>query len=148
MPMRRVAIMCLVALMLAACGGGGGSGDGSDASGGAPEPAPSPSAEQVESSFDTDCNTAPPAKLELALTSIDGGYKPAKLKAPAGEEVMVTLTNKGTQPHSFSSKELRCSSGAISSAAGKVSVTFTMPAEQTPFFCIVHPRMTGTLTPA
>jgi plastocyanin len=128
--LRLLAVFACAALFLAACGGD--DDDGGDAATG--------DSEQSDNG-DTGGGTS------LDLTAQDNSFSPAELSAPAGEEITVTFTNEGNNPHTFSSEDAGFDSDNVESGAS-AEVTFTMPDEETTFICNVHGEaMSGTLSP-
>lgn len=155
--MKRLLVLVVVGAMVftfAACGGGDDS-SGSDA---ATEESPSePAAEETEDPEPeepeeeevdlTACTKASKSKTEVAVQQVDFMFKPAAVKAPAGEMVTVVIQNKGTVDHTFTSDDAGCDSGLISPGT-KATVTFKMPDKATEFYCIPHETaMTGKLVP-
>ena len=129
--LRLLAVFACAALFLAACGGD--DDNGGDAATG--------DSEQSDDGGDTGGGTS----LELAAQ--DNSFSPAELSAPAGEEVTVTFTNEGNNPHTFSSEDAGFDSDNVESG-DSAEVTFTMPEEETTFICNVHGEaMSGTLSP-
>ncbi|MGH2750798.1 MAG: cupredoxin domain-containing protein [Actinomycetota bacterium] len=83
----------------------------------------------------------------IELSAQDNSFDPAEISAPAGEEVTVTFTNDGDNPHTFSSEEAGFDSDTVESG-GSAEVSFAMPDEETQFICNVHGEaMSGTLVP-
>ncbi|MGH2698782.1 MAG: cupredoxin domain-containing protein [Actinomycetota bacterium] len=127
---RLLVVLAIAALVLAACGGdeeeGGGAGGDS---------------EQTEDGGDAGAGGA------IELSAQDNSFDPAEISAPAGEEVTVTFTNDGNNPHTFSSTDAGFDSDTVESGES-VEVTFTMPEEETEFICNIHGEaMSGTLVP-
>jgi plastocyanin len=128
--LRLLAVFACAALFLAACGGD--DDDGGDAATG--------DSEQSDNG-DTGGGTS------LDLSAQDNSFSPAELSAPAGEDVTVTFTNEGNNPHTFSSEDAGFDSDNVESGES-AEVTFTMPDEETTFICNVHGEaMSGTLSP-
>ena len=127
-----LAIFAFAAIVLAACGGD--DDDGGESANG--------DSEQSEDGGDTGGGGA-----SVELSAQDNSFSPAEISAPAGEEVTVTFTNDGNNPHTFSSEEAGFDSDTVESGAS-AEVTFTMPDAETPFICNVHGEsMSGTLVP-
>ena len=128
--LRLLAVFACAVIFLAACGGD--DDDGGDASASGSEPS--------EDSGDT-------GGTALELSAQDNSFSPAELSAPAGEEVTVTFTNEGNNPHTFSSEDAGFDSENVESGQS-AEVTFTMPDAETEFICNVHgAAMSGTLVP-
>jgi plastocyanin len=119
----RLLVVCLLATaVLAACGGDDeGSDDGNGDSGG--------------------------GGSSTELSAVDNAFEPEEISAPAGEEVTVTFTNDGNNPHTFSSADADIDSGTVD-PGDSTEVTFTMPDAETSFQCDIHGGvMGGTLVP-
>ena len=128
--LKLLAIFAFAAIVLAACGGD--DDDGETANG---------DSEQSEDGGDTGGGSS------VELSAQDNSFSPAEVSAPAGEEVTVTFTNDGNNPHTFSSEDAGFDSDTVESGAS-AEVTFTMPDAETPFICNVHGEaMSGTLVP-
>ena len=128
--LRLLAVFACAAIFLAACGGddddGGGDTGGS---------------EQSEDGGDTGGGTS------IELSAQDNSFSPAEISAPAGEEVTVSFTNDGNNPHTFSSEDAGFDSDTVESG-DSTEVTLTMPDEETTFICNIHGEsMSGTLLP-
>ena len=129
--LKLLAIFAFAAIVLAACGGDDDDG-GETATG---------DSEQSEDEGDTGGGAS------LELSAQDNSFSPAELSAPAGEEVTVTFTNDGNNPHTFSSEDAGFDSDTVESG-DTAEVTFTMPDAPTEFLCNVHgAAMSGTLEP-
>jgi plastocyanin len=129
--LRLLAIFAFATIFLAACGGD--DDDGGDSASG--------DSEQSEDSGDTGGGTS------IELNAQDNSFSPDEISAPAGEEVTVTFTNEGNNPHTFSSEDAGFDSDTVESG-DSAEVTFTMPDEETTFICNVHGEsMSGTLLP-
>lgn len=127
--LKLVAIFALAMIALAACGGD--DDDGGDTGG----------SEQSEDGGDTGGGTS------IDLAAQDNSFSPDEISAPAGEEVTVTFTNEGNNPHTFSSEDAGFDSDTVESGQS-AEVTFTMPDAETEFICNVHgAAMSGTLVP-
>lgn len=81
--------------------------------------------------------------------AIDNDFAPASFAAPAGQEITVTVSNSGQNPHSFTIDSLDVDTGVMNSG-DQAEVTFTMPDEEVEFYCTVHGAevMSGTIDPA
>jgi plastocyanin len=129
--LRLLAIFAFATIFLAACGGD--DDDGGDSASG--------DSEQSEDSGDTGGGTS------IELNAQDNSFSPDEISAPAGEDVTVTFTNEGNNPHTFSSEDAGFDSDTVESG-DSAEVTFTMPDEETTFICNVHGEsMSGTLLP-
>jgi plastocyanin len=129
--LRLLAIFAFATIFLAACGGD--DDDGGDSASG--------DSEQSEDSGDTGGGTS------IELNAQDNSFSPDEISAPAGEEVTVTFTNEGNNPHTFSSEDAGFDSDTVESG-DSAEVTFTMPDAETTFVCNVHGEsMSGTLLP-
>lgn len=128
--LKLLAIFAFAAIVLAACGG---DDDGETATG---------DSEQSEDGGDTGGGGS-----SVELSAQDNSFSPAEISAPAGEEVTVTFTNDGNNPHTFSSEDAGFDSDTVESG-DSAEVTFTMPDAETTFLCNVHGEaMSGTLLP-
>jgi plastocyanin len=126
--LRLLAIFACAAIFLAACGGD--DDDGGETTGGSEQ---------------SDDGGGGGTSIELSAQ--DNSFSPAEISAPAGEEVTVTFTNEGNNPHTFSSEDAGFDSDNVESGQS-AEVTFTMPDEETTFICNVHgDSMSGTLSP-
>jgi plastocyanin len=129
--LKLLAIFAFAAIFLAACGGD--DDDGGDTASG--------DTEQSEDSGDTGGGAA------IELSAQDNSFSPDEISAPAGEEVTVTFTNDGNNPHTFSSEDAGFDSDTVESG-DSTDVTFTMPDEEATFICNIHGEsMSGTLVP-
>lgn len=131
MPVRRVTWLRLLSVLvlsiglLTACGGDDGEGD-----------VASDDSEESDS-----------GGSGTALSAVDNSFDPSEITAPAGEEVTISFTNDGNNPHTFSSEEADFDSGTVD-AGGSAEVTLTMPDAETAFQCNIHgAAMGGTLVP-
>jgi len=128
--LRLLAVFACAAIFLAACGG---DDDGGETTNG--------DSEQSDDGGDTGGGTS------IDLTAQDNSFSPAEISAPAGEEVTVSFTNDGNNPHTFSSEDAGFDSDTVESGQS-AEVTFTMPDAETEFICNVHgAAMSGTLSP-
>ena len=129
--LRLLAVFAVAAIALAACGGDDDDGNST--------------ANESEQSEDNGGDTGGGTSIELSAQ--DNSFSPAEISAPAGEELTVTFTNEGSNPHTFSSEEAGFDSDTIE-GGGSAEVTFTMPDEETQFICNIHGEsMSGTLLP-
>jgi plastocyanin len=129
--LKLLAIFAFAAIFLAACGGDDDDG-GDDATG---------DSEQSEDGGDTGGGAS------IELSAQDNSFSPNEISAPAGEEVTVTFTNEGNNPHTFSSEDAGFDSDTVESG-DSTEVTLTMPDEETTFICNIHGEsMSGTLLP-
>lgn len=128
--LRLLTVFAFAAIVLAACGGD----DDGDATNG-----------DSEQSEDAGDDTGAGSSIELSAA--DNSFNPAEISAPAGEDVTVTFTNDGNNPHTFSSEDAGFDTDTVESGES-ADVTFTMPDEETQFICNVHGEsMSGTLVP-
>jgi plastocyanin len=82
---------------------------------------------------------------ENALSAIDNSFEPRNLEFAAGEEVTVSFTNDGQNPHTFTSEEGDFDSGTIDPGDSK-DVTFTVPEGTIDYMCTIHGvQMSGTI---
>jgi plastocyanin len=129
-PAARIAgAIAALTLVLAACGG---SDSGSAA---ASDSAAAPAA-----------TTA--SNQQVSLAALDNSFSVEDLSLPAGEVVELTLTNNGSNPHTFTSSALGVDTGTVTPGESAI-VTFTVPDEPTEFFCSLHGAggMTGVIVP-
>jgi plastocyanin len=82
----------------------------------------------------------------IKVVAEDNEFKPDEIRAGAGEEITVEVTNDGDSPHNFVIKELDVSSGTMESDK-VVTMKFKMPDAKTEFVCTFHGGMTGELVP-
>ena len=130
--LRLLAIFAFAAIFLAACGGDDDDGGNGSATG---------DSEQSEDGGDTGGGAS------IELSAQDNSFSPDEISAPAGEEVTVTFTNDGNNPHTFSSEDAGFDSDTVESG-DSTEVTLTMPDEETTFICNIHGEsMSGTLLP-
>jgi plastocyanin len=130
--LRLLAIFAFAAIFLAACGGDDDDGGNGSATG---------DSEQSEDGGDTGGGAS------IELSAQDNSFSPDEISAPAGEEVTVTFTNEGNNPHTFSSEDAGFDSDTVESG-DSTEVTLTMPDEETTFICNIHGEsMSGTLLP-
>lgn len=88
----------------------------------------------------------PAAGEAVKVVMEDNEFKPSAIRAKAGEEVTVEVSNKGDAEHNFVIPTMDVSTGTL--AAGKVATaTFVMPETATEFVCIFHGGMKGELRP-
>ncbi|HEX2240642.1 MAG TPA: cupredoxin domain-containing protein [Actinomycetota bacterium] len=128
-------------LLLAACGGGGSGDDGNAAT---PPILEEGSPAEDEAGAQEDCLTAEPSGTEIELITRGMAFKPATLKAAAGEVVTVSYTNEDSVPHTFTAEAIGCDSNTVA-ADDSVQLTFEMPEGTTEFVCTIHPSMKGRL---
>jgi plastocyanin len=83
---------------------------------------------------------AQPAQQQVQIDQFK--FTPATLTIPVG--TTVTWTNKDDTPHTVSSTTKVFASGGLDQG-GTFAYTFTTPGTY-PYFCKLHPRMTGTVT--
>jgi plastocyanin len=130
-----LAMVGVLALAAAGCGGddeGGGSASETTA---APETTSAPETTAAAGGADD----------EVQLAASGFAWNPSSFELPAGTEVKVEVTNQDQAPHTFTFDE----AGADQQiAAGEdASVTFTSPAAGSyEFRCKIHPAMQGTIT--
>jgi len=130
--LKLLAIFAFAAIFLAACGGDDDDGGDASATG---------DSEQSEDGGDTGGGAS------IELSAQDNSFSPDEITAPAGEEVTVTFTNEGNNPHTFSSEDAGFDSDTVESG-DSTEVTLTMPDEETTFICNIHGEsMSGTLLP-
>ena len=85
-------------------------------------------------------NAAPQSPASAGAVSIDNfTFTPASLTVKAG--TTVTWTNRDDIPHTVVSTEKVFKSKVLDTDE-KFSYTFTKPGEY-PYFCSIHPKMTG-----
>ena len=82
----------------------------------------------------------------VKLVAEDNEFRPEQIKAQAGEEITVEVTNRGDAPHNFVIKDLDVSSGTLESD-NVATVKFVMPDTKTEFVCTFHGGMKGELVP-
>lgn len=76
----------------------------------------------------------------------DNEFRPAAIRAGAGEAVTFEVTNKGDADHNFVIPKMDVSTGTLE--PGKVATaTFVMPDTATEFVCTFHGGMKGELRP-
>lgn len=125
---RLVAVLTASALALVACG--------SD------EPTVPDPEDVVEDAGEGLAGAVPPVAM------VDNNFAPSNFAAPAGEEITLTVTNNGQNPHTFTIESLNVDTGILESGQ-QAEVSFTMPDEEVPFICTVHGEaMSGTIDPA
>ncbi len=82
----------------------------------------------------------------IKITMEDNEFKPAAIRAQAGEEITVEVANKGDADHNFVIPTMDVSTGTLE--PGKVATaTFVMPDGATEFVCTFHGGMKGELRP-
>jgi nitrite reductase (NO-forming) len=126
---RLAGAIAALTLILAACGGSGSSA--TEASDGDAAPA---------------AISAP--NQRISLEALDNSFSVDELSLRVGEVVELTLSNSGSNPHTFTSSALGVDTGTV--AAGEsATVTFTVPDEPAEFFCSLHGPggMTGVIVP-
>jgi plastocyanin len=111
-----------------ACGGGDGENGGSP-------PADGGSAECGGSGGRTE-------RVEASNFTFD----PNEISARPGVQVTVEFTNNDETPHTFTIDELSCDTGNVN-AGQSAELSFTMPDQETPWVCTIHPDMKGLLKP-
>lgn len=90
------------------------------------------------------------ATSTASISAVDNAFEPNELQLTAGEEVTVSFTNEGANPHTFTSDELGFDTGSVEPGA-TAEVTFTAPEEETAFVCSIHEEsddMVGTIVPS
>lgn len=98
----------------------------------------------VEASGSIDQGPATGEAVKIVME--DNEFKPAAIRAKAGEEVTVEVSNKGDADHNFVIPKMDVSTGTLES--GKVATaTFVMPETATEFVCTFHGGMKGELRP-
>jgi plastocyanin len=142
-----VTLLALGLTLAAACGDDDDDDTGGD--GGEPTAAETNPAEESDTPADaTDAVDGGPEDepVIVSLDAIDSSFSEDVISAPAGSEVTVEFANLGELPHTFSVDQLEIDEQL---AGGEnTTITFTMPDEDTPFYCAIHPaQMTGTLQP-
>lgn len=127
---RRLATLALFAtLAVAACSGGGGTAAPSD---GAPSEAPSVAAGGA---------CAPSTAAATVPVKIAGFAFPATITAKVGD--VVGFTNEDGAPHTATLDDGSCTTENLAQGATG-SLVFSAPGSY-PFFCKIHPDMTGTI---
>jgi plastocyanin len=77
----------------------------------------------------------------------DNEFRPGVIKAKAGEQVTVQVTNQGEVDHNLVIPGLDVSTGTLK--PGEVATaTFVMPDSSTEFVCTFHGGMKGDLQPS
>jgi plastocyanin len=99
---------------------------------------------QVEASGDVTQGRA--SRDAVEVVAADNEFKPGRIKAKAGEQVTVEVTNDGDSAHNFVVKDLDVSSGTIEPDK-VVTMKFKMPDAKTEFVCTFHGGMNGELVP-
>jgi nitrite reductase (NO-forming) len=124
---RITGVVAALALVLAACGGS----DSSTA--GASENAAAAAADSAQ---------------QVTLEASDNAFSTQELELPARETVELTFTNKGANPHTFTSSELGVDTGTVAPGES-ATVTFTVPDQAVEFLCSFHAGggMTGVIVP-
>lgn len=137
----RCAALALVAASMA-CGGGESA---------SPAPVQATDAAGVtagstgDASFATESASPGDGGTTLEVSAIDFAFEPSELSAPAGEEVVLVLSNGdvGT-PHSWRIDDAIGTETVEGPSTAEAS--FRLDAGTYPFFCSVHPeQMTGEL---
>jgi plastocyanin len=77
-----------------------------------------------------------------AVNIVDFAFEPAAVEVPVG--ATVTWTNSGGAPHTATANDGAFASGTLQ-PGGSFSHTFAT-AGSFPYFCEIHPQMTGTVT--
>jgi len=77
-----------------------------------------------------------------AVNIVDFAFEPAAVEVPVG--ATVTWTNSGGAPHTATANDGAFNSGTLQ-PGGSFSNTFAT-AGSFPYFCEIHPQMTGTVT--
>ena len=74
----------------------------------------------------------------------DGAFDPGVLELPAGEEVVIEVTNEDGAAHDFAIDDLNLNTGTIDSG-GIATARFTVPEGSTKFRCTFHDGMDGRI---
>ena len=83
----------------------------------------------------------------VKMEARDNEFRPGVIKAQAGEEVTVEVTNRGGSDHNFVIATLDISTGTLKPDE-VATATFVMPDSSTEFVCTFHGGMKGDLQPA
>lgn len=122
-------------LMLAACGGGTPAPDPADPS---PTVASDPTASPAPGSACTP--TTDPPTVEVAMADI--AFQPATISATVGD--VIGWTNGDGAPHTATLQDDPACTTATLARGETGSLVFSAPGSY-PFFCKIHPSMTGTI---
>ena len=106
-----------------------------DAAGATPVPTPTPTATPVPNRS----TTAPTAPGTTPASIVDFDFAPRSLTIQAG--AIVTWTNDGVAPHTVTATDAAFDSDWLATGE-QFSRTFSTPG-RFPFFCSIHPNMTG-----
>lgn len=140
MTRRSRAILAVPLLLLAACGGGGGGGAGTPA-----PSAPVASAAPSEAASDAGAGSGPcSATTDAGTVTVEirqRAYIPGRVEASVGD--VITFENADGVPHTATLDDGSCTTENLGQGASG-SLTFSAAGEY-PFFCRVHPDMTGTI---
>lgn len=145
----RILATASAVLMLAACGGGTPAPDPADPSptvasdptaspAPASEPASAPPSEPATGSACTP--TTDPPTVEVAMADI--AFQPATISATVGD--VIGWTNGDGAPHTATLQEDPACTTATLARGETGSLVFSAPGSY-PFFCKIHPSMTGTI---
>ncbi|HEX2054211.1 MAG TPA: cupredoxin domain-containing protein [Actinomycetota bacterium] len=93
-----------------------------------------------------DVTKGPAGGDAVKLVAEDNEFRPSTLRAKAGEEITVEVTNRGDAAHNFVVGDMDLSTGTIE-PGGVATATFEMPGAKTEFVCSFHPGMKGELVP-
>jgi plastocyanin len=130
------ALVGVLALAVAGCGGDGDDGESASATTAAPQTTAAP---------ETTAAAGGGGEDEFQLVAADLAWDQTDLEMTSGTEVRVEVTNEDTAQHSFTFDE--ASVDEVVAAGEDATVTFTAPAAGSyPFRCKFHGAMTGTVT--
>jgi plastocyanin len=129
------ALVGVLALAVAGCGGDGDDGESASATTAAPQTTAAPETTAAGGGGED----------EFQLVAADFAWDQTDLEMTSGTEVRVEVTNEDTAQHSFTFEE--ASVDEVVAGGEDATVTFTAPAAGSyPFRCKFHPAMTGTVT--
>jgi plastocyanin len=136
MTRRTVPLLGGLLLLVAACGGGGATSAPTAADpGGGASAAPSAAASAAGA-----CSTS----TEAATVTVEirqRAYIPGRVEAAVGD--VIAFENFDGAPHTATLEDGTCTTENLGQGASG-ALTFTAPGEY-PFFCRIHPDMTGTI---
>jgi plastocyanin len=129
--MRRTlpAIIAVIPLALAACGGGA-------------SPEPTSAGSEAPPSAAADACAPSTASGDVTASIVDFDFDPGTIQASVGD--VVSWTNEGDAPHTATlSDHADCTTPRLASGESG-GIQFSAPGSYA-FFCEVHPNMTGTV---
>lgn len=108
--------------------------------------------DSTSNSSSSTANAAVDASGAITIIAKDNVYEPKEFTGPAGQNITVTLDNKGAAIHDFVIKDQKGEDGkeiqtGLINAGKTGTVQFSLPAASYDFYCAVHPvEMRGKFT--